>query len=214
MNAKAALDVLMGRLARSAPGLRASALNEMNVLQQTELEGGPELYWFLISEDATGQTVADERRVRLPSDFIREVDEKPLVSILDGEDDVKLIKADYEDAMIEFGTEAKGEPKVYCLRGDYLVFFPKPDDAYQLKLPGYYAKQPLIIDDVSFENAWLKWASDLLIAGTGLVIAGSYLKDPELAQLFAGQKLVAQDRLNKLATAREEANRERSKGDE
>lgn len=68
------------------------------------------------------------------------------------------------------------------------------------------------MDDVGNENAWLKYVPDLLIAKTGLIIAGEYLKDTDLVTLFGAQQERAVKRLANFETAREEANRSRRMG--
>lgn len=208
------LDLLMSRLGnRTEPSLRAICLSEMVLAQQTALEGGDQLFWFLITEDATAVTEVDERRVELPSDFIREVDEeKPLLYVpSDDTDEIQLIKKAYDEALSHYGSTAEGPPEVYALRGDYLMIFPKPDDVYTLKFPGYYARQT-VVSDTGTENAWTINAPDLLLAETGVVVATQHLQNPDKATLFLAQVARARERLVKLETAREEANRNRRMG--
>lgn len=215
MNVSKSLDLLMARLGnRTATGLRASCLREMQFFQENELEGGALLPWFIITENATTTTEINERRVKVPADFIREADEKELLRVVDGENDRPLVKGSWDDLLREYGDEATGAPEKYCLRGNYFMLFPKPDAEYTLKLPGYYAKQDSPVDSTSSENAWFKWVSDQLVAGTGLVIATSYLKDPELIQTFTTLLSMAKDRFQRMEVAREEANMNRSMGDD
>lgn len=215
MNVKATLDLLMKRLGnRTAPGLRESALLELQDVQENDLEGGATLPWFIITENATTKTKVDERRVALPSDFIREVEEKDFTKVVVDGVDVRLVKMGWDEAMAEFGDEAKGPPQAYVLRGNYFMLFPKPDAEYTLKLPGYYARQEAPIDSEASENGWFKWASDLMLAKAGLVMSSMYLKDPDLVQVFTGLLQRAEKRLFVAEVARQEANRERELGDE
>lgn len=209
MNAAATLDILMGRLGRSSASLRANALKEMTHIQQTKLEGGATLPWFLITEDAETVTTIGERRIKLPSDFIREVDEKPLVYKISDAVDRKLVKKPYDDLMKEYGDEASGPPEKYSVRGHYIMLFPKPDAEYTILFPGYYARQITPQDADSSENEWFKWANDVILAETGLVMASQYLKDPDLSELFRSMIQDARQRLFVSEVAREEANRDR-----
>lgn len=215
MNVQKSIDIVMGRLGnRTAPPLRAKILNEMDFCQQNDLEGGATLPWFIITENAITNTKVGERRIALPPDFIREAEEKDPVKVVAGGEDVRLVKMGYDQALEEFGDESVGPPQAYALRGNYFLLFPIPDDIYQLKIPGYYARQDPPIDSEASENAWFRWASDLLVAKSGLVVASMYLKDPDLVQVFTVLLQQAQDRLFKMEVAREEANRERQSGDE
>lgn len=209
MNVAATLDILMGRLGRNSTALRASALKEMTHAQQTKLEGGATLPYFIITENANTTTNLLDRRVRLPSDFIREVDEKPLVRKLDGAEDVVLKKASYDALVAKYGEETVGPPEAYAVRGHYIMLFPKPDIEYTIEFPGYYAKQTAPIDSVSSENEWFKWANDLIVSEAGFIMASQYLKDPDLTQLFTGMIADARNRLFRMEVAREEANRNR-----
>ena len=208
------LTLLMSRLGNKTEAeLRATCLLEMQLAQETVLEGGPTLPWFLIESEYALATVANERYIDLPADFLREVDdgEKPLMYIpSDGSDKIALVKKSFAEAMEHYGSTAVGAPEVYALKGDRIAVFPLPNDAYDLELD--YFKSATAAADNSVENVWMKWASDLLLAVTGEVVAMQHLQDPELGMTFTAMKGVAQDRLARLDTAREEANRDRSMG--
>lgn len=216
MQGSKVLDLLMSRLGnRTEPALRATCLLEMQLAQEAQLEGGATLPWFLITEDATVSTTTGERRVEVPEDFIREVDqEKPLYyRPSDGSADVKLTKGSYEELMDWYKSDAEGAPEKYALRGDYFMLFPKPDAAYTLVLPGYYARQTAPADS-SVENKWLKWAADLMVAATGEVMCIQHLQSDNTALMssFVAMKKIAYDRLTMMEAAREEANRDRRMG--
>lgn len=207
MNAKSALDVLMSRLGgRTSPELRISCALEMQ-LQQEKLESAETLPYFLKSETASNHTAVGDRRLGKPSDFLRESDEDELIYIQDDGTEIMLDKGDYDDLLVKYSGQ--GSPKAYALRGNYIMFFPTPDAEYAVKFSSYYARQDRIQDSDAFENAWLKNAADLLISMTGLIIAGQYLKDPELVPVFAKAEAEAKVRLFHLQVAYEEANRER-----
>lgn len=196
---------------RTSPVLRANTLLELKLQQETTLEGGSSLPWFIITEDATVTTTVNERRVEVPSDFIREVEEKPLLYVPSDGDEIELHKGSYEELLAHHGSEAVGAPKDYALRGDYIMLFPKPDAIYTLKLPGYYARQAAPTDTTA-ENQWMKWVPDLLMALTGETIALQHIHDFELGLTFTSMKAAAYKRLDDMEVAREEANRDRAMG--
>lgn len=208
------LDLLMSRLGnKTEASLRATCLLEMQLLQETQLEGGPTLPWFTIEGDYSLTLVSGQRHVVLPADFIRQVDdgEKPVLYYpTDGTDAIPLPKMAYDEALSHYGHTATGAPEAYALRGDRIMFFPLPDAAYTVKID--YHKRQSAPTDTAAENAWMKWASDLVIAGTGEVICAQHLQDPELAQVFTNQKITAFGRLQIMDTAREEAGRNRRMG--
>lgn len=214
MNVKDTLDLLMKQLGnRKDPEFRATCLQQMTVIQQN-LEGMASLPWFLISEEATTETIPGERRLLLPADFIREVDEQPMTVDLvpENEDDVKIYRFGYDEAFNEIGPAATGQPKYYAIRGNYILLFPIPDDVYTIRIGGYYARQAPPTDNISSENQWFRWASDLIMAHTGMVMASLHIKDREKAQDFNVLQQTAIMRLEREQTAREEANRDRRMG--
>lgn len=207
MNAKRALDILMSRLGgRTSPELRAKCADEMQ-LSQERLEGSETLPYFLQSETANNLTKVGDRRLKKPGDMLRESDDDELIYVDAQGIEHALTKGDIDDLQGDFPDS--GPPQAYGMRGDYILFFPLPDAEYSVKFTTYYARQSPIIDDASFENAWLKNASDLLISMTGLVIAGQVLKDPELVPVFSQAESAAKTRLFHMQVAWEEANRER-----
>jgi len=213
MNVKACLDLLMGRLGgRTAPDLRAKCLQEMVTFQETEMEGAEDLPWFLITEEAETDTVPNERRILLPSDFIREVEEEDLLLIDDSGEEIKLGKVGYEEAEQRFGGSDPGTPQVYTIRGNYILLHPTPDRIMTVRFPDYYARQEQPVDSEESENGWFKWASDLMMSGPGLVVATLHLKDPELVTTMAALVTRANTRLRNATVAREEANRNRRMG--
>jgi hypothetical protein len=214
MTGQDALTLLMSRLGeRTEPALRSICLLEMNLAQDTVLEGGSLLPWFLISEEAIGLTTAGERRVDLPDDFIRQIDEeKPLYYRTAEGVDVELKKGAYDELMSWYGSTAAGAPEAYAMRGEYFLLFPAPDAEYTLVMPGYYAKQADIADNTS-ENPWMKWVPDLVLGLAGIQMAEKHVRlEPEVVAGFKQDVTVAYDRLNRMEVAREEAGRHRRMG--
>jgi hypothetical protein len=207
------LDMLMQRLGnKTEPELRASCVLEMQMVQEVQLEGGPVLPWFLIkdTDPAAFKTVASDRRVGVPTDFIRET-EQPLYLINDQGAHKKLNKKTWDDMVENFGLEATGEPDSYDVIGDNFQLFPIPLKVYVLDRK-YYARQTTPSDSGTLENGWMKWAPDLLLATTGTVMASQYVQSMEMAGVFAGMVAAAQTRLHMMNTAREEAARDRAMG--
>lgn len=214
MTGQEVLTLLMSRLGeRTEPALRVICLLEMNLAQDTVLEGGAILPWFLISEETTAFTVVNERRLAVPDDFIRQIDEeKPMYWRTSDGVDKQMTKRSYEEAMAWHGSTATGAPQDYAMRGDYFMLFPKPDAAYTLVLPGYYAKQPDITDTTD-ENKWLKWVPDLVLGYAGIQVAEKHVQlEMDKVAGFKQDVQVGYDRLQRLEVAREEAARDRRMG--
>lgn len=216
MNCKQALDLLMARLGnRTEPMLRANCLLEMVLVQQNTLEGGKTLPWFLVSEDSWTDVNVDLRRVLLPSDFLRELDEDSLLYITDDSgEEHELIKDDYDALVEKWGNDTTSTlPEAYSVVGDYIMLFPIPSVARQIRMR-YYRRDEVPTDSASSENQWLKYASDLLIAETGMVVAALHTKDDAAAGAFKVLRDRAYNRFIADNTARTEANRMRSMGDD
>ncbi len=214
MNTKRCLDILMRRLGnRTDPELRATCLEEMQLIQEEDLESMEELPWFLISEEITAFTVPDEPRLVLPSDFLREVEDDNLQLLDEDGTYVDIYKRGYDEGRLEISdNEEPGVPQIYSVRGQYIFLRPAPDREYTVRFPSYYARQEAPSDSESSENKWFKFVPGLMIAKTGVVIAGEHLDNPTLTQLFGAQQQRGMERLINMITAREEANRSRRMG--
>lgn len=214
VNTRKILDLLMARLGnKTSPALRANCLVEMSLIQETDLEGAELLPWFLIGEGAIAVTVPGERRLMLPSDFIREIEDDNLYLVNEDGTYTDIRKVGYDEGRFELGLNPEqGPPTLYSVRGNYILLRPTPDAEYSIRFPSYYARQPLPVDATDDQNAWFRWVPDLLLAKTGVIIAGEYLKDTELVTLFGAQQQRAVKRLENVETAREESNRSRRMG--
>lgn len=212
MNVKASLDILMGRLGRTDPDLRAKCLLEMQLAQEA-LEQSETLPWFIQGEKAEATTDANERRLRLPADFLRESEEQALLLVNSDGSKKDLPKEGYDELLAYYGQQV-GPPEAYAIRGEYLLFFPIPDQEYSVEFSSYYGRQTPPEDTTASENAWFRNAADLVIARAGLLIATNYLKDAELTSTFDGLLGDAKKRLFHLEVAREEANRSRDMEDD
>ena len=213
MNVKKAIDRLMGRLGnRTSPSLRASCVEEMTLVQE-QLEQAPELPWFIEDEWADALTEVNEPRIPLPTDFLREIEDRNLVLVRDDGTLKDLRRMNYDEMEVEYPRNSSpGEPEAYTYRGEYIELRPTPDREYTIAFPSYYSRQPAPVDVETSENKWFKNVPDLLIAMTGVVMAGQYVKDAELVALFSAQQTSAENRLVRLMTAHEEENRDRRMG--
>lgn len=212
MTGAQALNMLMARLNRSNATLRANALLEMILYQQTVLEKGEIMPDFLVVRDASVTLTAANRRFTLPSDFLRELDEDETLWILD-DDSVynPMVKMGYFDGLDKWGSAATGSlPLDYSLEGLYGYTFPVPTVNRTLKM-AYYGTGGTIADGAT-ETVWLKHASDLLIGGTGTIVNTLYVKDNDAAVYFAALETRARLRLLHEQTARQEAGRNRRMG--
>lgn len=179
---------------------------------QFELEHTGQPPWFLLTEDATAVTVASEKRVPVPSDFLLETDDDNLW-LLDPDtgEPQELEKGDLDASTAYWGLE-EGTPSGYAITGRYFHLFPTPDAEYTLRMKYYSGDSTPTSMAAGDTNLWLTWAADLLLARTGRRMA-TYIRDPELVQIFAVEEQTAVARMLTEQTAREEVNRIRSKGD-
>ena len=210
----AAVDLLMGRLGqRTSTVLQQAVIDEMAFVQETTLEGYPELPWFLLSEKASGITIPDEERFPIPSDFLLEWEEGGLyIQNTDGTETL-LGREDWDVLKGEVRLEGTAKPQFYDLAGDYYLLRPMPDAIYTIK-QRYYKQDTSLAgaygDAANIENGWLKHASDWLIAETGVVIASQRLQSEKMAQMFMKQSDLARKRVMTKDIAMKESNKLRT----
>lgn len=178
---------------------------------QFELENSGEPPWFLLTDDVDLATVANQRYVNPPADFLLESDDNKIWYIDSSGGQNKLDKGEF-DASLEYWGADTGAPAGYALLGTRFELFPLPDAVYTLRLKYYAADTTPSTLAVGATNLWLTHAPDLLLARTGRRMA-TYLRDSELVKVFSGEEMVAQNRIMVLSAARIEVNRSRSKGD-
>ena len=193
---------------QTALGFRTDKATEIiTALQDAQLEAerGPELPWWLVTEVASRDTVIDEERIPLPTDFLREY-EGGALWYFDGAatkpEDVwrELIKETVDELRVTFPGE--GTPCAYALDECYFRIFPTPDAIYTLKMR--YYKQAVALDS-NIENDWLKHEPFLLIGKAGQRIAAG-LRDANAVQIFQQYELEAFQRMLRETRAREDAN--------
>lgn len=209
-----ALSILLRRAGQREGDttLENQLIDEMQLLQENwERQGVPlpngGTFWprFLLGEVKETSTTTDDPRVQVPVDFLSEAEEGALFLYnTDGDKNwIPVLKKDWDTLRGEYSDS--GQPIYYSLTGDYFYLFPVPDDNYTLKLLYYEAKSTL---DSDIENAWLKNAPWLMIAGLGSVMAGEILHDDKLMQKFMDQFHRASLQLMNAEIGREETNRE------
>ncbi len=205
-----AVTIIKGRLGRpSDTTIDTLILNEMK-LAQTQAERDRILPWFLLTEISDASTTIDEQRLQVPTDFLREFGEGALWHFNDSGNPVwsDMTKEELDYLRQRYST-ASGAPVSYALVGKYFRLFPTPDQVYTIKML-YYAQDEVLSTNI--ENQWLKEAPGILVSRTGAVIA-RYLNHPALIA-FNADLLTAQNELVVQETARDEANRSRSMGDD
>lgn len=182
----------------------AEIVAELKAAQQ-DLEKLPDLPWFLKTEVASKSTEADEERVNLPSNFLREQEDGALfyfnsTATDDADKWVELVK--------DFTTEhrknlpGEGAPLGYTLDELYFRIFPTPDAVYLLKMR--FFKSDTVLDS-NVENEWTKHAPNLLGGIAGQTIAGG-LRDSGAMQIFASWEARGLRQLLVDNQAREDAN--------
>lgn len=202
--------IIKARLLRADDStIDAKIVTEMQYVQEQLLENAVVLPWFLLSEFETIDTDPDEERLPLPTGFLREHEECSMW-IYDSvnEEWLPLGRDDYE--VLANTHKEPGQPEAYALDGMYFRLKPTPDDIYTIRTRFYIRDAAL---STNIENKWLLYASDLMVAETCYIMAGTYLKDNDLAAKFQPDITRARDRINIVNEARAHTNRNYMMGD-
>lgn len=176
---------------------------EVLLLQDTKLEQNVWLPWFLETDTVWTVTVQGDEKVQLPADFLGEIEEQALWRV-DGANLIPLQKMDYDDMLARFSAE--GTPRAYAVGNGYIFLWPVPIEEITLRMRYLARAEPLTSN---IENVWLKYASDVVIAELGAVLAKQHMQHGELAATFAEDARLAWDRLYKVHIGRQETNRAR-----
>jgi len=145
------------------------------------------LPWFLITERATSSTVIYEERLARPSDWLGDVEEDGLWLTNSDGDEVLLEKGDIDDLRAIYGNDDPTFPIAYGFDGLYYRLFPAPNASYPARMLYYATDAALALG--STENAWLKYAPNVLIGYAGITLC-SGAKDGRL-QIFQQRMLDA-----------------------
>jgi len=168
-------------------GFRTDKETEIiNALQEAQviLERGAVLPWFLQTEVSSIVTVADEERIPIPSNFLREWEEDPLwyfVAGTGGDDDTWTELAKEDLAFLRGKYPGSGKPIAYALDIKYFRIFPTPDAIYTLKMVYYKADTVL---STNIENDWLRYFPYLLIGEAGRLFSPG-LRDKDATAQFS-----------------------------
>lgn len=214
MTKQEAIDLVKLRLgSRDDADLDALIVAEL-VSSQAELEGAAPYPWFCVTENASTNTAVNEPRVALPTDFVIENDELLLELSTDGGVTYPTIleKASYDAIRAKYG-DTPGIPKVYSLVGTYFILGPVPDAAYKIRMKYQGRDTTISALAAGATNLWLTNYADYLVNHVGMAVA-SWVKDQTALKVFSDRFTQARNRVIILETARDEANRDRMRGDE
>lgn len=182
--------------------------SELDIAQWNGEHLGDFTPWFLLSEDSTASTSANESRIPEPTDFLAAYEEGALWYVDADDLDNELEKNDLDKLRALYRDVSAGEPEAYAHVGTQFILFPEPDDAYTLKIV-YYQSDTLPSDTADGgENLWMKHAATYLLNSAGAKVA-AYIKDAEAAAMFASEAQTALEQLYKRHVVMAEANRTR-----
>ena len=167
---------------------------------QRILETGRTLPDWLIEYDAEIVVTADDPEIALPSGFLRMHDDYDMYYSNSNSARVFIPRKNYTEAYqayVASGDEEDGHieqptssyPKVWVQRSnEAALLIPTPSVSFSMFLT-YYKAAELLTSNV--ENAWLKYAPDLIIGLAGIKIAGP-LRDKGALEVFSTQYKMGQ----------------------
>lgn len=219
-----AVALVLARCVRTGDtALQTIAQTEMRFAIEQVLEKRATLPWFLRYGFLAMTASEGNPLVAVPTDvggdtgrnFLREVDEDGSLWILpaDGSKYTQLVKDDYDALYNQYGSEetaSRGIPRFYALSGSNFRLVPTPDADYTLR-GDFYIRDTRLTSNI--ENNWLAEAADLVIAETGIILAGQYLHDDMLLKMFGAAKQEAERRLWQANEARMHSGRQYEGGD-
>ena len=210
MDRDAAVAIIKTRLGNiQGTAHDALIISNMQLAQETTLEGGDFKPWFLRELDQSLVTVASTRDVAAPSDFLEEIESSVSLWYLDSDGAYhEVAKEDFFDLRAAYGV-TEGSPKKYSLSNNSFQIFPLPDAVYNLRLDGYNRDTTL---STNITNQWLTFAADWVIAEAAALSAMD-LQYQKLGQQFQAAAKAARARLLVQHTSRDEAGRTRKMGD-
>ena len=210
MDRSAALTIIKNRLGNIQGTAHDSLIvTNMQLVQETVMEGGDFKPWFLRSLDQALVTITDTRDVATPTGFLEEIESSVSMWYLDSDGAYNEVeKEDFFDLRDLYGV-TEGSPKKYALSNESFQIFPLPDAVYNLRLDAYVRDTALT---TNIENNWLKYGADWVIAETARQTAMD-LQYQKLGQNFEQDSAKARARLYVQHVSREEAGRTRKMGD-
>jgi hypothetical protein len=207
-------DAAVARVQQGLGWRGDKAAEIVNALQdvQQELELGPTLPWFLISEILSVSTEEDEERLALPEGFIKEIDDGAVFYYNSDATTSDAVWTEIKKDELDYLRKTypgEGAPSHYNLQGKYMRLFPTPDaSTYTVKLSAYM-KDTVLSNNI--ENKWLENVPRLLIGLAGIEL-GNDLRDKMALGRFNNMASSARLILANFETARQEAGQRRVMG--
>jgi len=166
------------------------------------LEMSPFHPWFLETESAGLQTVADQNYITMPTDFLLFV-EDTRVELIDEEGNGHRVERWYLEAMRDHWGNAEGEvSRTYDLFADRMYLAPTPDAVYDVNFQ-YYAKTIAPeVDLAEVDNLWALNAEDFTVTSLARRLVEFYVKDEKRARALANEAVMLRSELHKYNEAR------------
>lgn len=191
MNSTEILTIALNRVGRLAGDAtyQGYAVDELNLLVQGlergETVGGNGFFlpWFLLTEDSTTTTTANESRVALPAGFLQEWEDSALDLIKADGSVVELTKKPLD----RLDRTVTGDPKYYALGSEYFYLAPVAAEAKTIRMKYFAASTAFTTFSAAETNGWTENAAHLLVAGVAASIAASYLYNEKLAAIEQGR---------------------------
>jgi len=199
------LTLLMGRLVRTAPTLRALVLLELNE-KIRQLERSPSKPWFL-EKEVVGVFTIGVAYIDLPADFLEEVEEGAfrVQGVIAGMGDPPEV--DIDDLHSETDNTAPGMPEGYALFAERIYVGPLPDAAYGYKLKYFGRTDPILDDDLPVTNKWLLEFFNFTTLSVLMIVARTHLQSMEMATKLEPELQLAQGEFWRAVEARKHASR-------
>lgn len=200
-----------------------SQLESEILLIQASLEGGVKcgqqdqgvfFPWFMYKEAAALALGVSTETVALPSDFVAEYDEEHGHALW-------YYNASHEQVWVPVKKDTLGiirarhsgvdvAPSAYAIVGENIYVRPLVTSALLLRL-AYYGQQTTLVTNV--ENNWLKYAPDVMV-GELVSACGEIVHNEAMVTKGEAASKQARDRLYAMHVQREEAARQRQRGDD
>jgi len=189
------IAVLKSRLNRTDSDIDTILVGEMQIVQNTVLEGGSFLPWFLRTT-GTVTLSSGASSITPPSGFLRVAEGRP-VRYLDPTasttDAYRKVNNKAEQFVLDgFEEEGTGAPQYWFTQGTVLGVRPFADQDYTIQLR-YYGRDTLLTTDVT--NNWLTYAQDWFMGEVGFLVSSTYMENEKQAALFMGLAERGKDRV-------------------
>ncbi len=176
-----AVSTIAARLGKRGTTFNSEILLELQAAQE-EMETGPQLPWFLLTNDTSTTTTAATRTTSVPTDFLL-VDDYAKLFLIDADGGYNLCEKNDYDVLRKspFFDDTK-IPEQYALQFETFYWFPLPDIAYTFDL-WYYKRDDALTTAAA--NKWMKNAPMVLLNKAGVQMA-RFFRDAQALQIFDG----------------------------